>query len=173
MATNASPFIVNIVPLQNIPTNILGTNDVSLLQTQVANIQTMVNTSNHTIYADAFSNFTSANPAIDIYANLNLSNTNLYYNSNIVTLNTSGSSSGTSSITQTVRYGSSTTNSGASTIVTFVSTFTSIPNVVVSVSGYVPNFITLDNISISSFKAYSWSGTVKAATTSFQWQAVA
>lgn len=172
MATNASPFIVNIVPLQNIPTNILGTNDVTLLQTQLANIQTMVNTSNHTIYADAFSNFTSGNPAIDIYANLNLSNAALYSNSNIVTFNTSGSSSGTST-SQTLQHGSSITNSGGSTIVTFVSTFTSIPNVVVSASGYVPNFITVDNISISSFKAYSWSGTVKVATTSFQWQAIA
>jgi len=172
MATNASPFIVNIVPLQNIPTNILGTNDITQLQTQVANIQTMVNTSNHTIYADAFSNFTSGNPAIDIYANLNLSNVSLYSNSNIVTLNTSGSS-GSSSITQTLQRGSSITNSGASTIVTFVSTFTSIPNVVVSASGYVPNFITVGNISISSFTGYSWSGTTKAATTAFQWQAVA
>jgi hypothetical protein len=172
MATNASPFIVNIVPLQNIPTNILGTNDITQLQTQVANIQTMVNTSNYTIYADAFSNFTASNPAIDIYANLNLSNVSLYSNSNIVTLNTSGGS-GNSSLTKTLQSGSSITDSGASTIVTFVSTFTSIPNVVVSASGYVPNFITVGNISISSFIGYSWSGTTKAPVTSFQWQAVA
>jgi len=175
MATNASPFIVNIVPLQNIPTNILGTVDVTALQSQVANLQTMVNTSNHTIYADAFSNFTPTNPYIDIYTALNLSNVGIYSNGAVVTVTTSGSSStsNTSTPSYTINKGSSTTNAGASTIITFVSTFSSVPSVTLTPTGYLPNFLTIDNISISSFKVYSWSGTIKSPATPFQWLAIA
>ena len=176
MATNASPFIVNIVPLQNIPNNILGTVDVTALQSQVANLQTMVNTSNHTIYADAFSNFTPTNPYIDVYSGLNLSNVGIYSNGSAVTLTTTSGSSTTSTITTpsyTIKQGSSTTNAGASTIVTFVSTFSSVPSVTLTPTGYLPKFLTIDNISISSFKVYSWSGTIKSPTVPFQWQAIA
>ncbi len=175
MATNASPFIVNIVPLQNIPTNILGTVDVTALQSQVANLQTMVNTSNHTIYADAFSNFTPTNPYIDVYSGLNLSNVGIYSNGSAVTLTASGSSStsNTSTPSYTINKGSSITNAGASTIITFVSTFSSVPSVTLTPTGYLPNFLTIDNISISSFKVYSWSGTIKSPAAPFQWLAIA
>jgi hypothetical protein len=176
MATNASPFIVNIVPLQNIPTNILGTVDVTALQSQVANLQTMVNTSNHTIYADAFSNFTPANPYIDVYTGLNLSNVGLYSNGNAVTLPTTDSSS-SSNITTTGSYsinkGSSTTDTGASTIISFATVLPSIPSITLTARGYVPKFLTTDKISISSFNVYSWSGTTKSPTTAFEWMAIA
>jgi len=176
MATNASPFIVNIVPLQNIPTNILGTVDVTALQNQVANLQTMVNTSNHTIYADAFSNFTPANPYIDVYSGLNLSNVGIYSNGTAVTVTTSGSSSTSNTTTissYTINKGSSTTDTGASTIVTFAKVLPSIPRITLTATGYVPKFLTTDKISISSFSAYSWSGTTKSPTTPFEWLAIA
>jgi len=100
MSTNASPFIVNIVPLQNVASDIRGTDATTVLQGQVANILTMVDTTTHTIFADNFSNFTPANPFINIEANLNLaSNVGLYSNSNLVYLNTSTiTGSGSSSL---------------------------------------------------------------------------
>ena len=100
MSTNASPFIVNIVPLQNVASDIRGTNATTVLQEQVANILTMVDTTTHTIFADNFSNFTPDNPFINVQANLNLaSNIGLYSNNTLVSLNTA--SSGDTSLTAT------------------------------------------------------------------------
>ena len=173
MATNASPFIVNIVPLQNLASDIRGTTDVSVLQAQVANLQTMVDTTNHILYADTLSNFTPGR-AIDIVADLNLSNANLYTNSNLVILNTSTvtGTSGTISYIPTIQYGSSTTDIGGSTFITFVSTFTALPNVSLSYNGYNPVFMTFNTVSLSSFKAYSWSNNVKCPSAAFQWNAI-
>jgi hypothetical protein len=99
MATNASPFVVNIVPLQNVASDIRGTDATSVLQAQVANLQTMVDTTTHTIFADNFSNFTPSNSFINIQANLNLaSNVGLYSNSDLVYLNTTSSITGGSTI---------------------------------------------------------------------------
>jgi hypothetical protein len=170
MATNASPFIVNIVPLQNLASDIRGTDATTVLQAQVANLQAMVDTTNHIIYADAFSNFTPGR-AIEFYADINLSNVGLYTNSNTVTLNTSTTSPVIISNTPTVQRGQTTTNAGASTSITFVSTFTSIPSIAANYIGYNPVYLTLDKISVSSFTAYSWSNNVKVPTAAFNWQA--
>lgn len=173
MATNASPFIVNIVPLQNIASDIRGTTEIGTVQTQIANLQTMIDTTNHIIYADAFSNFTPGK-AIDVYADLNFSNASIYTNSNAVTLNTSMSTS-VSSITgsgATILYGTSSTNTGASTSVQFYTTFTSTPNVIATCTSYIPAFMTINNVSISSFNAYSWSAATAYPSAPFQWQAV-
>lgn len=87
MATNANPFVVNIVELQNIANSITGVGSgsgaITQLQTDVANLQQMVKYDTKTIAADVLSNFTTQD--IQVLANLNLSNTNLYYNSNTVT----------------------------------------------------------------------------------------
>ena len=58
MATNANPFIVNLVDLQNINTTITGVNTLSQLQTDVANIQEMVQFTTKTLAADTIKNFT-------------------------------------------------------------------------------------------------------------------
>ena len=97
MATNANSFVVNIVELQNIATSITGVASgaaaLTQLQSDVANLQQMVKYDTKTIAADVLSNFTTSHD-IQILANLNLSNTALYYNSNTVT----GSVSNTGSI---------------------------------------------------------------------------
>jgi hypothetical protein len=90
MATNASPFIVNIVELQNIATGIKGTSNDSLLeqvQLDIANLQQMVDFKGKAISVDVINSFTQGG-TIDVMANLNLSNASLYSNSNIVSLNT-------------------------------------------------------------------------------------
>ena len=174
MATNASPFIVNIVPLQNLASDIRGTSDVSVLQAQMANIQTMVDATNHIIYTDTLSNFTPGG-SISVVADLNLSNASLYSNSNAVSFNTTSvTNASVSSITTmpTIQYGSATTNLGGSTSITFVSTFTGLPNISVGYKGYNPIFMTFDSVSVSSFKAYSWSNAAMFPSATFQWNAI-
>jgi len=171
MATNASPFIVNIVPLQNLASDIRGTDATTVLQAQVANLQTMIDTTNHIIYTDALSNFTPGKP-IDVYADLNLSNAVLYNNSNSVILNTSTISAVSfSQYIPSVQRGQTTTDTGASTNISFVSTFTSVPTIVANYIGYNPVYVTLDNISVSSLTAYSWSNNAIVPNAAFNWQA--
>lgn len=91
MATNASPFIVNIVDLQNIATGISGTSKDSLLaqaQSDIANLQQIVNFENKSISIDTINSYTQGR-TIDVMASLNLSNASLYTNSNAVILTTS------------------------------------------------------------------------------------
>ena len=215
MATNASPFIVNIVPLQNIASDIRGTDATTVLQGQMANLQTMIDTTTHTIFADNLSNFTPSNPYIDIMANLNLaSNVGLYSNSNLVYLNTStitggGGSAGATGATgpsgpsgsagptgpsgatgvtgpsgatgvtgpsgatgpgRISASGSNTTNAidGTKTI-TFITPFTTTPNITATYYGGDAVFITLDLVTSNGFKATSWlnDGTAYTSATFF------
>jgi hypothetical protein len=96
MATNANQFVVNIVELQNIATSITGVASgaaaLTQLQSDVANLQQMVKYDTKTIAADVLSNYTTSHD-IQVLANLNLSNTTLYYNSNSVTESVSNTSS--------------------------------------------------------------------------------
>lgn len=88
MATNASPFIVNIVDLQNIASGISGSSsnaDIARAKLDIGNIQEMVNYQTRTISADVITSFTNGQ-TIDVMANLNLSNASLYRNSNLVNL---------------------------------------------------------------------------------------
>jgi hypothetical protein len=75
MATNASPFIVNLVDLQNISLNITGTSQASELakaQTDILNIQEMVDYTTKTISADYIQSFTEGN-TIQVLSPLNIS----------------------------------------------------------------------------------------------------
>ena len=171
MATNGNSFVVNIVDLQNISTDIRGTNATTILQDQVANLQTMVDTTTHTIYADALSNFTPGR-AIDIYADLNLSNVGLYSNSNVVYLNTNSTITGTSGLGTSIETGSNTTGSAGSNYVFFSSMFTYVPNPSAIYYGTNPVFMTVGQVSVSSFTAYSWSNSLAFAGAPFLWQAV-
>lgn len=170
MSTNASPFIVNIVPLQNVASDIRGTDATTVLQGQVANILTMVDTTTHTIFADNFSNFTPANPFINVEANLNLaSNIGLYSNNNLVYLNTAstitdggsvGGAAGPTGPTGPGRIsasGSNTTNGSGTLSVTFATAFATRPNVTATFFGSSPVFITLNTVTTTGFNAYSWS----------------
>ena len=88
MATNASPYIVNIVELQNISQSITGTSQASQLsrvQEDIANIQTMVDYATKTVSADVLTSFTKGN-SINILSDLNLSNASLYSNNEPVSL---------------------------------------------------------------------------------------
>jgi hypothetical protein len=58
MQSGLSPFLVNILPLQNIVTNASGLDPTTILSNNVAALQTVVNTSNRTVYTDFLSAFT-------------------------------------------------------------------------------------------------------------------
>ena len=81
MATNANPYVINIIPLQGITTGITSSSDTAgqiiALQTNVANIQEMVNYETHTISTDFITSFTQ-DQTIEITQNINLSSASLY-----------------------------------------------------------------------------------------------
>jgi len=101
MSTNANPYVVNIVPLQGVVVGITSGSDtagqITALQANVANLQTMVDYETGTISADYITSFTHGN-TIQITENINLSSIGLYSNGTLVNL-TSGATSGTSSNT--------------------------------------------------------------------------
>jgi len=94
MATNANPFVVNIVPLQGIPTGITSASDtvgqLNTLQTSVANIQSMVDYNTKTISADYITSFTQEE-MIEITQNINLSSVSLYQNGSLTSFGSNGS----------------------------------------------------------------------------------
>jgi len=61
MQNDSGRFTVNIVPLQNIQSNITGISQFTALSQSVTNIQSMVNFTNKTIAADIIKSFTPAN----------------------------------------------------------------------------------------------------------------
>jgi hypothetical protein len=81
MATNANPYVINIVPLQGIATGITSSSDTAgqilALEANIANIQTMVNYETHTLSADFITSFTE-DKTIEITQNINLSSASLY-----------------------------------------------------------------------------------------------
>jgi hypothetical protein len=100
MATNANPFVVNIVPLQGIATGITSSSDTAgqiiALQANVANIQTMVDYETHTISTDFITSFTQ-DQTIEITQNINLSSASLYQNGVLLSGSASTISAGVSS----------------------------------------------------------------------------
>jgi hypothetical protein len=99
MATNSSPFIVNIVDLQNIATSITGSSQETLLskaQSDIANLQEMVDYTTKTISVDFINSFTQSN-IIQVLADMNLSNTSLYVNNTSITSSQSPNISSVSS----------------------------------------------------------------------------
>lgn len=115
MATNANPFVVNIVPLQGIPTGITSSSDtagqISALQANIANIQTMVDYDTHTISANYITSFTP-DTTIQITENINLSSASLYNNGSLVSF-----SGGTMS---TIQFTSDSFIKGSSSNISFV-----------------------------------------------------
>lgn len=90
MATNANPYIVNIVPLQGIVTGLTNTSEtatqITAIQANVANLQTMVDYTTGTISADYIKSLTTGN-TIQFTNNINLSNTSLYSSDSLVSFN--------------------------------------------------------------------------------------
>jgi hypothetical protein len=110
MATNANPYVVNIVPLQGIPTGITSSSDtvgqILALQSDVGNIQTMIDYETKTVSTDFITSFTE-DRTIEITQNINLSSASLYQNGVLFSGSGSISSIG-SGVSSFIRCGSST-----------------------------------------------------------------
>jgi hypothetical protein len=83
MATNANPYVNNIVDLQNVSLDIRGINSSGSVQEQINRILKIVDPFNGIVYANALSNLTPGVP-INIYGGINLSNSGLYSNGVLV-----------------------------------------------------------------------------------------
>ena len=92
-----NPYVINLIGLQNVQSNTSGVNTTVALTNAMCNLQQMVDFDTKTIYANNLSNY-DATP-LQVLTDLNLSNTNLYQNSNLVILPTTSNTTGHTSIT--------------------------------------------------------------------------
>ena len=92
-----NPYVINLIGLQNVQSNTSGVNTTVALTNAMCNLQQMVDFDTKTIYAHNLSNY-DASP-LQILTDLNLSNTNLYQNSNLVILPTTSNTAGNTTIT--------------------------------------------------------------------------
>ena len=92
-----NPYIINLIGLQNVQSNTSGVNTTAALTNAMCNLQQMVDFETKTIYANNLSNY-DASP-LQVLTDLNLSNTNLYQNSNLVILPTTSNTAGNTTIT--------------------------------------------------------------------------
>jgi hypothetical protein len=99
MQNDTSQYVVNIIPLQNIQTNISGLDTVTSLQNQVTSISQMIDTNTKTVYTDYLNSFT-AGGSINVLSPLNLSNTTITSNgAEVIGTTSQGLSSSNSSVT--------------------------------------------------------------------------
>lgn len=92
MQNDMSQFIVNIVPLQNIQTNVSGLDATTVLSGEIEAIKKIVNPTLNKIYTDTIASYTTGG-TINVVSPLNLSNVSL--TSNLTT--TMGDTSATTS----------------------------------------------------------------------------
>lgn len=87
-----SPFLVNILDLQNITSNITGLSPLQQLTTSVTNLQQMVNFDQKRIFVNTISKYDQT--PIQVTDDINLSNANLYINGAAFTGTGTGGSGG-------------------------------------------------------------------------------
>jgi hypothetical protein len=73
MQNTNSPYVANIVALQNVISNTSGLDVNTQLSNAVASLQTMINTTTHTVYTDFLGAFTTGN-SIGVLSPLDLCN---------------------------------------------------------------------------------------------------
>jgi hypothetical protein len=79
MQNDTSQFVVNIVPLQNVQTNVSGVDRLSALASDVAAIKNMVNTDTNRIFTNTLTSYTTG--GISVTSPLNLCNVGITSNS--------------------------------------------------------------------------------------------
>jgi hypothetical protein len=96
-----SPYVLNLLELQNTITSAGGTTSLTTLSNAVSNLQQMVSYDTKTIYTNALSNYTTT--PIQVLADMNMSNANFYINSNAVSA--TGSNGSTPAYVSTLSMG--------------------------------------------------------------------
>lgn len=97
MQNDTSQFVVNIVPLQNIQTNVSGIDRVSALASDVNAIKNMINTDTNRIFTNGLTSYTTGG-TISVTSPINLSNVGLTSNSVPILGTGSGSISNLNSV---------------------------------------------------------------------------
>jgi len=92
-----NPYVVNLIGLQNTQSNSSGVTLNNSLSNALCNLEQMVDFGTKTIYANNLSNFDTT--PLQVLTDLNLSNTNLYQNSNLIILPTTSNTAGNTTIT--------------------------------------------------------------------------
>lgn len=96
MQNDTSQFVVNIIPLQNIQTNVSGIDRVSALASDVAAIKRLVNTDTNKIFTNTLASYTTG--GISVVSPMNLCNVGLTSNSVSVIGSSTGSLSNLSTV---------------------------------------------------------------------------
>jgi len=96
MQNDTSQFVVNIIPLQNVQTNVSGVDRISALASDVAAIKNMVNTDTNRIFTNTLTSYTTG--GISVTSPLNLCNVGITSNSVNLLGTTSGTLSNLSSV---------------------------------------------------------------------------
>ena len=159
MQNDTSNFVVNIIPLQNVQTNVSGVDRVSALSNDVAAIKRLVNTDTNRIFTNTLTSYTTGG-TISVTSPMNLCNVGLTSNATNVLGATSGSGtiSNLSSVLTmypTSGFTSTVMNIGTASISSAV-TVSESGNLVVSGSGsfggicYATQFVTLSDMMAKS-----------------------
>lgn len=114
---NASNYILNLVELQNVVTNVSGLTPLDILSNTVNNLQEMVNYDLKRINVNTIAKFNQT--PIQVIDDINLSNVNLYQNGNIFVGGGSGQAAGTVSLGSTSILLNSTVTTESGTYVSF------------------------------------------------------
>jgi len=115
MQNDVSKFVVNIVPLQNVQTNVTGVSATAVLSNQLANVQKMVNYDQKRIYANILSEYTTGN-GIQVISPMNLCNVSLTRNGGTL----SGGTSSTAGSFSTLQVSGAVTIGGVCSAQSFV-----------------------------------------------------
>lgn len=112
MQNDTTRFVANIIPLQNINTNVGGTNPTTILSNTVVGLQQMINTDTRTVKTNFLQSYTTGSQ-IGVLSGLNLCNVGITSNGN--PFNTSSSNPTFSTLTTGVLNASSITVSQSGT----------------------------------------------------------
>lgn len=140
MAANASPYVVNIVPLQGVASGITSSSDtagqITILQESVANIQSMVNYDTKTVSTDFITSFTDGN-IIQFTNDINLSSVSLFSNSIPISLNSANTMSSLQIASNSYISGTSNTINLVSAGNTALQINSTGPSTIVDISGFL------------------------------------
>lgn len=100
MQNDTSRFVANIVPLQNVNTNVGGTDPTTILSNTVVGLQQMINTDTRTVKANFLQSYTTGGQ-IGILSGLNLCNVGITSNGSASAFSAASSNLSVSTITAT------------------------------------------------------------------------
>lgn len=158
MQNDTSNFVVNIIPLQNVQTNVSGVDRVSALASDVAAIKRLVNTDTNRIFTNTLTSYTTGG-TISVTSPINLCNVGLTSNATVLGSSTASGTIGNLSSILTMYPSNGFTSTVMNVATGSTSSALSVSeggNLVVSGSGsfggicYATQFVTLSDMMVKS-----------------------